>query len=129
VQTFLSFLLGHFIGIGRMKPDVPANTPFVPAQRPTHTSRFKNAHFPPALPKSANANGRHVGSTANVFDVQQLVLAAECKEVSEERVEVRFGTQVKDLRVVCVVYMRKHTQELAIDVLDGRRERCRKVLA
>lgn len=83
------------------------------------SSRFKNSHFSPALPKSANPNRRRVGRTANVFDVQQLVLAAECKEVSEERVEVRFGAQVEDLRVVRVVYMREYTQELTIDVLDG----------
>jgi hypothetical protein len=90
--------------------------------------RFKNAHFSPPLPKSANADGRYVRSSANVFDVQQLVLAAECKKVSEERVEVRLRTQMKNLGIVRVVYMREHTQELTIDVLDGGRERSREVL-
>jgi hypothetical protein len=49
--------------------------------------------------------------------------------VSEERVEVRFRTQMKNLRIVGVIYMRKNTQELTIDVLDGRWERRREVLA
>lgn len=83
------------------------------------TLRFKNAHFFPTLPQSANADGRRVGCASNVFDIQQLVLATECKEVGEERVEVRLRTQVKNLRIVCVVYMRKDAQELTIDVLDG----------
>ena len=79
--------------------------------------------------ESTNADGRRVGRTANVFDVQQLILTAERKEVSKERVEVRFRTQMKNLRIVRVINMRKYTQELTIDVLDGRRERRREVLA
>ena len=39
------------------------------------------------------------------------------------------GTKVKNLRVVCMVYVRKHTQELTIDVLDGRWKRSREVLS
>jgi len=93
-------------------------------------SRFKNTHFSPTLPKGANADGRRVGGCAsNVFDIQQLILTAKCKEVSEERVEVGLRTQMKNLRIVCVVYMRKDTQELTIDVLDGGRERSGEVLA
>ena len=71
-------------------------------------SRFQNTHFSLMLPKSANPDSRRVGRTANVFDVQQLVLVAESKEVGEERVEVRFGVQVEDLRVVRMVYMHEY---------------------
>jgi hypothetical protein len=47
----------------------------------------------------------------------------------KERVEVGLGTQVKDLRVVCMVYVRKYTQELTVNVLDGRWKRSREVLS
>jgi len=87
--------------------------------RPGLTSRFKNAHFSPALPERSDPFGRPAGCAANVFDVQQFVLTTKRKEVRKERVEVRFGTQMKNLGVVRVVYMREDAQELTIDVLDG----------
>jgi len=90
-----------------------------PAQVPRLESRFKNAHFSPALPEGADADRRRVRRAANVLDVQQLVLTTECEEVREERVEVRFGTQVKDLGVVRVVYVREDAQELTVDVFDS----------
>jgi hypothetical protein len=83
------------------------------------TLRFKNAHFSPALPKSPNADGWSIGCAANIFDVQQFILTTKRKEVRKERVEVWFGTQMKDLRVMRIVYMREDAQELTIDVLDG----------
>jgi len=49
--------------------------------------------------------------------------------VSEERIEVRFRTEMKNLRIVRVIYMRKYAQKLSVDVLDGRGERSREVLA
>ena len=69
------------------------------------TLRFKNAHFFPTLPQSANADGRRVGCASNVFDIQQLVLATECKEVGEERVEVRLRAKMENLGIVCMIYM------------------------
>jgi len=92
---------------------------YFPAQVPRLDSRFKNAHFSPALPEGADADRRRVRRATNVLDVQQLVLTAEREEVREQRVEVRFGTQVKDLGVVHVVYVREDAQELTVDVFDG----------
>ena len=36
---------------------------------------------------------------------------------------------MEDLRVMCVVYVCKDTEELTVDVLDGRRESLGKVMA
>ena len=81
--------------------------------------RFKDAHFSPAFPEGADPDRRRVRRAANVLDVQQLVLTTEREEVGEERVEVRFGTQVEDLGIVGVVYVREDAQELTVDMFDG----------
>ncbi len=42
--------------------------------------------------------------------------------MSEEGVEVRFGAEVEDLRIVRVVQMSKHAKKLAVNVFDCRRK-------
>lgn len=73
-------------------------------------SAFENTHLLPPLPQRADANGRAVRRAANVLHVEQLILAAECEEVREKRVEVGLRAQVQDLRIVGVVYVREYAQ-------------------
>jgi hypothetical protein len=85
-------------------------------------SALEGADLLPALPERADADDRLARPPTNVLDVEELVLAPERQEVREERVEVRLGAQVQDLRVMRVIDVREHAQQLPIHVLDRRRE-------
>jgi hypothetical protein len=63
----------------------------------------ENPHLAPTFPKGADT-GR-----LDILDLQELVLAPKGEEVGEERVEVRLGPEVEQLREVGVVDVRKDT--------------------
>jgi hypothetical protein len=82
-------------------------------------SSLKNAHFAPTLHQCTNPGCRLALCTTEVLRVEKLVLPPECKEVREERVEVRLGAQVENLSKMCVIEMREDAEQLSVDVLDG----------
>ncbi len=92
------------------------------------SSLFQNAHLLPPLPQRANAH-RDTRLALDILHIQQLVLLPESEKVREEGVEVRFGAEVEDLGVVCVVEMGEDAEELAVDVFYCGGEVCWEITA
>jgi hypothetical protein len=103
------------------RPDPPALHPPPWTSHPTRASALERARLAPALPERADADR---GRALDVLAVQELVLAPEREEVREQAVQVWLGPQVEDVRVVRVVDVREHAQQLPVHVLHRRREVC-----
>ena len=94
----------------------------------TPSRGLEDAHLLPLLPERTNADHGSL-LTLDVLGLEKLILLAEREEVREERVEVAFGAEVEDLRIVRVVEVREDAQKLAVDMFDGGREVLRELAA
>jgi len=81
----------------------------------------KYTHLSPAVPKRPDAN-RHVRRALHILDLQQLILLSKRQEVCKEGIKVRLRAEVQNLGIMRVVDVCKYAQELAVNVLHGRRE-------
>ena len=83
-----------------------------------HPSAFKDSLFLPPLPKQSHTN-RRIRLPFDILNIQQLILPSKRQKVRKERIKMRLGAQMEDLRVVSVVHVRKHAEKLAIDAPDS----------